>query len=184
MSVPEDSRIVGEVLNGDVNAYALLVKKYQRPIYNLMYRATGSKELSMDMTQETLVRAYEKLERFDPARSFFSWLYAIGMNLARDYLRKAGREAHLFERPFDEINTADGSTDLEIRLECKLEMSRVLKVMEKLPLDYREALILRFQKELSMKDLAGALSISVSGAKMRVHRGLKELRTLLGLDFN
>lgn len=180
--MPEDSRIVGEVLKGDVNAYALLVKKYQKPIYNLMYRVTGSKELSMEMSQETLIRAYEKLERFDMAKNFFSWLYAIGTNLAKDYLRKTGRESLIFESTFDESNTVDGSSNPVARLERKLEMSHVLKAMEKLPFDYREALILRFQNELSMKEIAGALTLSVSGAKMRVHRALKELRRILRKD--
>jgi len=182
MNIPEDSRIVGEVLNGDINAYALLVKKYQKPIYNLMYRATGSPEISMDLSQETLVRAYEKLERFDPAKSFFSWLYTIGVNLARDYLRKAGRESRIFENTFDESNTVDDKSSPVTPVEQKLEMSYVLKAMEKLPFDYREALILRFRAELPMKDIARALSISVSGAKMRVHRALKELRRTLGQD--
>ena len=183
MSTPEDSRIVGEVLDGDVNAYALLVNKYQKPIYNLMYRVTGSKELSMDMSQETLVKAYEKLERFDPARSFFPWLYAIGVNLARDYLRKAGREAHLMDRNFDESNTIDDSSNPVTRVERNQAMSHVLKGMEKLSFDHREALILRFREELSMKDIARALSISVSGAKMRVHRALDELRRILPKDY-
>ena len=182
MNIPEDSRIVGEVLNGDINAYALLVKKYQKPIYNLMYRATGSPEISMDLSQETLVRAYEKLERFDPGRSFFSWLYTIGVNLARDYLRKAGRESLIFENTFDERNTVDDKSSPVTPVEQKLEMSYVLKAMEKLPFDYREALILRFRAELPMKDIARALSISVSGAKMRVHRALKELRRTLGQE--
>ena len=184
MNVPEDSRIVSEVLDGDVNAYALLVKKYQKPIYNLMHRVTGSEDLSLEMSQATLVRAYEKLERFDPAKSFFSWLYAIGMNLARDYLRKAGREAHLFECNFDESNAADGNPNPVTQVERKLEMAHVLKAMEKLPFDQREALILRFREDLSMKDIARALSISVSGAKMRVHRALKELRRILRKDYS
>jgi RNA polymerase sigma-70 factor (ECF subfamily) len=182
MNAPEDSRIVGEVLDGDVNAYALLVKKYQKPIYNLMYRVTGSRELSMEMSQETLVRAYEKLERFDPAKRFFPWLYAIGVNLARDHLRKAGREARLFECNFEEGDTLDGNPNPGMRVERKLEMDHVLKAMEKLPFGHREALILRFREELSMKEIAQALSISVSGAKMRVHRALDRLRGILPND--
>jgi RNA polymerase sigma-70 factor (ECF subfamily) len=184
MGALEDSRIVGEILDGDVNAYALLVKKYQKPIFNLMYRVTGSKELSMDMSQETLVRAYEKLERFDPAKNFFAWLYAIGVNLSRDYLRRAGREAHLFVRNFDESNTIDDSSNPVTRVERNQEMSHVLKAMGKLPFGHREALILRFREELSMKDIARALSISVSGAKMRVHRALDELRRILRKDYS
>ena len=182
MSAPEDSRIVGDVLDGDVNAYALLVKKYQKPVYNLMYRTTGSRELSMDMAQETMVRAYENLERFNRTRRFFPWLYAIGVNLARDHLRRAGREARIFESGLEENSAHDCSANQGKLLEQKLEMSQVLNAMEALSLDQREALILRYREELSMKEIGLALGISVSGAKMRVHRAIKELQRILRKD--
>jgi RNA polymerase sigma-70 factor (ECF subfamily) len=175
----EDNRIVSEVLGGDKNAYALLVKKYEKPIYNLMYRITGSQDLSMDMSQMTLVKAYEKLERFNLAMSFFPWLYAIGINVARDYLRKAKREACLFESSYIECSTIDENSDSMTRVEKKMEISHVFKAMEKLRFSQREALILRFREGLSMKEVAQALSISVSGAKMRIHRALIELRKIL-----
>lgn len=175
----EDSRIVGDVLNGDVNAFGLLVQKYQKPIYNLMYRVTGSEDTSLDLAQETFVRAYEKLERFDPGRSFFSWLYAIGVNLSKDYLRRAGRESRHMGRSFDENRAFDAKLDQEARLDRKQETARLIKALDQLPFDHREAVLLRFKEELSMKDISRALSVSVSGAKMRVHRALKKLHNML-----
>jgi RNA polymerase sigma-70 factor (ECF subfamily) len=86
-----EETLVYEILSGDVDSYALLVKRYQKPIYNLMLRMTGSEQDALDLSQETFVRAYEKLEKFDPSASFFPWLYTMGLNLARDFLRRAKR---------------------------------------------------------------------------------------------
>lgn len=181
MKLPEDNQIVNAVLSGNVNAYGRIVRKYQKPIYNLMYRATRSEQLSMEMAQETFTRAYEKLERFDPGRSFFSWLYAIGANLARDHLRKAGRELLFSEAGIEGNQLTDGGPNQAAHLEHNVEIAQVMQLLEKLPLDYREALILRYREDLPMEEVGKALSISTSGAKMRVHRALKSLRSMLAI---
>ena len=136
----------------------------------------------MEMAQETFTRAYEKLEQFDPSRSFFSWLFAIGANLARDHLRKAGRELLFSEAEIDGDQLLDGSPNQAACLEHNVALSQVMKLLEKLPLDYREALILRYREDLSMEEIGKALSISTSGAKMRVHRALKGLRSKLDVS--
>lgn len=181
MKLPEDNQIINAVLNGNVNAYGRIVRKYQKSIYNLMYRATKSEQLSMEMAQETFTRAYEKLERFNPGRSFFSWLYAIGANLARDHLRKAGRELLFSEAEIDANQLMDSGPNQEPHLEYDVEITQVMQLLEKLPLDYREALILRYREDLSLEEVGKALSISTSGAKMRVHRALKSLRSMLAV---
>jgi len=179
MKLSGDSQIVSNVLQGNVNAYGLLVRKYQKSIYNLMYRVTGSEELAVEMTQETFIRAYEKLECFDPGKRFFPWLYTIGLNFARDHLRRSGREASRFVRTWNENFAADQRENPDARLEQKMVMVDVLRALGRLPFEYREAIFLRFREELSLKEVAQALSISVSAAKMRIHRGLKALRSEL-----
>jgi len=179
MKLLEDNQIIHAVLNGNVNAYGRIISKYQKPIYNLMYRASKSEQLSMEMTQEAFTRAYEKLDRFDPGRSFFSWLFAIGANLARDHLRRVGRELMFSEAEIDGNELVDDGMNQAAVLEQKVEISRIMQLLEMLPLDYREALILRYSEDLSMNEVAKALGLSTSGAKMRVHRGLSRLRSML-----
>lgn len=133
----------------------------------------------MEMTQEAFSRAYEKLDRFDPRRSFFSWLFAIGVNLARDHLRRVGRELMFSEAEIDGNELMDDGMNQAAVLEQKVEISRIMQLLEMLPLDYREALILRYSEDLSMNEVAKALGLSTSGAKMRVHRGLSRLRSML-----
>jgi RNA polymerase sigma-70 factor (ECF subfamily) len=179
MVIQEDNHIIGIVLKGDTDAYGQLVRKYQKTIYNLMYRTTGSEDLALEMAQETFTKAYEKLERFDPGRSFFSWLYAVGSNLSKDYLRKSGREVLFSDGEIDENSLVDDNLNQAVRLENKLEMSQIMATLQKLPFNHREALILRYQKDLPVREIAQALSISTDAAKMRIHRALKALRAML-----
>jgi RNA polymerase sigma-70 factor, ECF subfamily len=171
-----EETLVYEILSGDVNSYALLVKRHQKPIYNLMLRMTGSEQDALDLTQETFLRAYEKLEKFDPSASFFPWLYTMGLNLARDFLRRAKRS------PVESYELDDNlSMDIEQddRLADKIDGQEVLEGLQTLPLDYREALLLRFHEGLSVSEVAYALGLSLSAAKMRIHRGLLKLRQML-----
>ena len=71
MSIREESLIISDILDGDPDAYAILVKHYQKPIFNLMIRMTSSEEDAFDLTQETFVHAYEKLDRFRLSSRFF-----------------------------------------------------------------------------------------------------------------
>jgi RNA polymerase sigma-70 factor, ECF subfamily len=182
MKLPEDNEIIRVVLDGNVDAYGRIVRKYQKPIYNLMYRASRSEHLSMEMTQEVFTRAYEKLHRFDPGRRFYSWLFAIGANLARDYLRRVGRELLFSEAEIDGNALADDRLSHAAAFEQQNELSHIMRQLDNLPFDYREALILRYREELPMKEVARALALSTSGAKMRVHRALKHLRAMLAAN--
>lgn len=171
-----EENLVCEILSGDVNAYAVLVKRYEKPIYNLMLRMTGSEQDAVDLTQEAFVKAYEKLEKFNPSAPFFPWLYTMGLNLARDFLRRAKRSP--FEC-YESDNCLSEQADEGERLAEKIDIQDVWKGLKTLPVDYREALLLRFHEGLSIDEVAHALGLSLSAAKMRIHRGLSRLRELL-----
>jgi RNA polymerase sigma-70 factor, ECF subfamily len=172
-----EETLVHEILSGNVNSYGLLVKRYQKPIYNLMLRMTGSEQDALDLAQETFVRAYEKLEKFDPSAPFFPWLYTMGLNLARDFLRRAKRSP---VEPYETEDSYSTDIDQDDRLADQIDAQQVLEGLQTLPVDYREALLLRFHEGLSVSEVAYALGLSLSAAKMRIHRGLLRLRQLLG----
>jgi RNA polymerase sigma-70 factor (ECF subfamily) len=166
-------------LAGDVDAYAILVKRYQKPIYNLILRICRSESDAFDLTQETFVRAYEKLERFNPSKRFFPWLYTMGLNLARDHFRKKRSQMAIEEQLVEEHHNPYSVSGENSGLPDILDVAKVRISMEKLAFEYREAIIMRFHEGMSMSDIAQALGISVSGAKMRIHRGLLKLRELV-----
>lgn len=176
----DEARIIAAVLDGEVNAFEPLIAKYEKPIFNLLYRTTGSFDEACELTQEAFLKAYDKLDRFQQGRSFFSWLYALALNIGRDYLRQKKRNPpSIHDNPGNvDENPDPGPEDPRL----SEDYQSLIKALEQLPIDYREAVMLRFREERSMQDIAEMLNLSVSGAKMRVHRGLEKLRVILGDD--
>ncbi len=179
MSSDPDQEVIASVLEGDVDAYALLVERYQRAIYNMMYRMTGCQENALDLSQDTFIKAYEQLHRFRQGSRFFPWLYTIGLNISRNFLRRDKSSRHVPIESWEPCSVGDGYQVNEDKLCASLDLERLEASLLQLPPDYREAIILRYREELSLEDVAIALDISLSGAKMRVHRGLRKLRVLM-----
>jgi len=173
----DDRQIIKAVLAGDVEAYSVLVKRYQTPILNLMYRLTRSHDDALDLAQETFIKTYESLGRFKDGARFFPWLYTIGINHGRNFIRKRyGKECLSLDHWAERACLPVGHE--EDRACDQIDFERIDQALQKLPFDYREAVILHFHEGCSMEDIAQALQLSVSGAKMRVHRGLKKLRKI------
>ena len=179
MSNSEENAIISNILAGDADAFAILVKRYQKPVFNLMFRIRSCGEDAFDLTQDTFIRAYEKLDRFKPSGSFFPWLYTIGINLGRDFLRKRKTGKTKAEELYESQKNLSMESEHGESLIERLDGELVKEALQGLSLDYREAIILRFHEGMSMREVARALGISISGAKMRVHRGLLKLRGLL-----
>ncbi|MES9995959.1 sigma-70 family RNA polymerase sigma factor [Desulfovibrio aminophilus] len=178
----DDNDLIRKTLAGNTAAFGLLVARYQRPVYNLMLRAVKSADTAADLAQDTFIRAYENLERFRPGARFFSWLYAIGLNRARDWLRASrGRREAAPEELESVAACGDGGTQQD-ELVALLDRRRVGRALEALPLEQREALVLHYREELPLKEVAQILGISLSAAKMRVSRGLERLRRTLEVD--
>jgi len=180
MEQKKEAEIIARVIKGDRQAYALLVEEYKRPIYNLALRMTGSIEDADDLAQEIFIRAYSNMWRFDERKSFFTWLYTIGLNLIRNHLKKKIRES---ERKATEAEVAreQGREHHQVA-ENNIAADYVMKLeeaLQKLPVDWREAVILRFYFELSFEEVAKISGTSASAAKMRVYRGLEKLRQIL-----
>ena len=166
-------------MNGNVNAYSILVQQYQKPIFNLMYRVTGSYEDAKDLAQETFIKAYEKLDHFRMGARFFPWLYTIGYNHARNFVQRGKPFQQSSDEDFENNSGLDYPSQQEERVLAQIDFLRIYQALEQLPVDYREAVILHYHEGLSMEDIATALQLSVSGAKMRVHRGIKKLREII-----
>jgi RNA polymerase sigma-70 factor (ECF subfamily) len=179
MDHADEQQAIAAVLAGDVNAFAMLVERYQRPIFNMAYRMTRSHADALDLAQETFLKAFEELHRFQAGKRFFPWLYCIGMNRSKNFLR---RKRILPNISLDDCEPGSGLDypGQEEQILCeKLDLQVLADALQELPFDYREAVVLRFHEELSMEDVATALNLSLSAAKMRVHRGLKKLRDLI-----
>ena len=178
MDWKEQDEIISRVLKGDRNAYTLVVNRYKGPIFNLAYRMTGSYHDADDLTQETFLKAYVALGKFQRDRKFFTWLYTISLNLIRNHLRGAKPVSEPMEslcssEPTNDFENPEGSA-------IRGEEIKLLNIcMRRLPPDVREAVVLRFHQGLSFEDVAAVSGCSLSGAKMKVYRGLEKLRFLM-----
>jgi len=177
MDQKTDAEIVARVLKGDVQAYALLIEAYKGPVYNLAYRMTGVFPDADDLTQETFIRAYQKLYQFDQEKIFFTWLYTLAVNLIRNHLKKNARDIAFFTA--QHLSSASQSKDKGENPLSEDSAVQLDAAMQKLPVDIREVLILKFHQEMTFEEVAAITGNSLSAVKMRVYRGLEKIKAIL-----
>jgi RNA polymerase sigma-70 factor (ECF subfamily) len=169
----DDSALVEAALGGDGEAFGELVRRYQGPIFNLAARITGSADDAMDVAQTTFLKAYDRLESFDPSRRFFSWLYGIGVHEALNWRqRQGGRDAPLPIR----FDPPSGAADPEHELATKQREARFASALARLQPSDRAVLSLRHFQELGYADIARMLDCSVGQVKSRLFDARRRLR--------
>ncbi|MEA3437446.1 MAG: sigma-70 family RNA polymerase sigma factor [Thermodesulfobacteriota bacterium] len=179
MNKKQENETIQSVLNGDREKFALLVDKYKGPVYNLVYRLTGSRHDAEDLAQETFLTAYKSLNSFKTKKKFFPWLYTIAINQTRNHLKK---KRPLLVENVEDIKSDNRQSDKynpEINLIKHEQAQALASSIKRLPIALREAVILRYYFYLPFEEIARILIISLSGAKMRVYRGLEKLEILM-----
>lgn len=152
-----DARLVEDARRGDRDAFGLLVQRYERRLIRVILRFVQDYELARDLAQETFLRAYERLEQFDPSRRFGPWLFRIGVNLTLDYLRKRKRRGTwaLFSESSGVRPPDPGVPDPRKTAELRQEVRAVL---DEIPEKYRSVLILRDLENFSTSEIAAILN--------------------------
>jgi RNA polymerase sigma-70 factor (ECF subfamily) len=174
--VNEEQTWVLQAQRGNDEAFTQLVELYQTPVYNLCYRMLGEPGLAEDAAQETFLRAYRNISRYDPKRPFPTWLLSIAAHYCIDQLRR---------RRLRFISTDDDQTEFElpdteapdpeketIRGE---ERERLRDLLRSLDTIDRAAIVLRYWHDFSEAEIAQSLNLTVSAVKSRLHRARKEL---------
>jgi RNA polymerase sigma-70 factor (ECF subfamily) len=170
-----EADIVARVLKGEKQAYAMLVDAYKSPIYNLAYRMTGSSDDADDLTQDTFIRAYQYLWRYDTRHKFFTWLYTLALNLIRSHLRKK----NLYNKSSEELSAhllSDKNPSPETEL---IETQEIGVYLLRLEEESRALLIMKYMQELSFEEIAQITGKSLSAVKMSVYRGFEKLKDLM-----
>lgn len=161
-------------LRGDDAAFANIVETYQRPVYNLCYRMLGDAVDAEDAAQETFWRAYQNLKRYDPQRSFPTWLLSIAAHYCIDQQRKR-RIPLLSVDLLPEEDAPDPAPNPERVVGELEETSQIRRLLTSLGPQDRAAVIMRYWYEFSEDEIARALNLSVSAIKSRLHRARKEM---------
>lgn len=190
-----DQRLVERAQRGDKRAFELLVMKYQRKLGRLLSRMVRDPGEVEDVTQEAFIKAYRALPNFRGESAFYTWLYRIAINTAKNYLVALGRRAptstefdHEEAESFEEaVGLRDAATP-EGELLGREIAQTVNKAMDALPEDLRTAISLREIEGLSYEEIANVMNCPIGTVRSRIFRAREaiaaDLRPLLGTDEN
>ncbi len=163
-----------KALQGDSQAFTWLVETYQRPVYNLCYRMLGNAEDAEDAAQETFLRAYKNLRRYDANRSFSTWLLSIAAHYCIDQMRRRRYQVVSVEDlPYADL--PDPAPGVENSLRRKEEQRSVRALLESLEPTDRAAVVMYYWYDCSYQEIAEALSLTLSAVKSRLHRARRTM---------
>ncbi len=180
-----DLAVVARVKAGDHDAFRHLVERHSRSVFRLAYRLTGHEQDAEDVVQETFLRAFREIRRFEARSSFATWLYRITVNCSHDLLRqrpRAGTRPSLDDpdlRVADELADSSAAADPLRELTSRRIDERVRAAMADLSGQERSAFVMRHYEGLSIEEIGGVLNLKASAAKHSIFRAVQKLRRSL-----
>jgi RNA polymerase sigma-70 factor (ECF subfamily) len=162
---------------GDKAAFGKLIEAYQTPVYNLAYRMLNNSGEAEEAAQEAFIRAYTRLDSYNPAHKFSTWMLSITSNYCIDLIRK--RRALLLSidepLPAHPALQSEKSKGPESQMVTNEQQEMVQGLLQELPEDYRQAVVLRYWYEMSYDEIAEVMNTTVSAIKSRLFRARRLL---------
>lgn len=176
----DESTLIRRAANGDANAWEPLVHAHQEAVFRLSYLLLGDPDDAEDIAQETFLRAWNHLKRFDTTRSLRPWLLSIASNLASNRRRSAGRYLSALTRAFRNEPPPAGIEEKSVQ---RMQADDLWKAVQNLNMTDQQIVYLRYFLDLSVSETAEILHIAEGTVKSRLSRALEKLRTIIRDDF-
>ncbi|MFC0213748.1 RNA polymerase sigma factor SigW [Paenibacillus chartarius] len=180
-----ETRLAKLARNGDRSAFEELVQLYKDKIYHLAYRMLGNRQEAEDAVQETFLRVYLNLNRYDETQKFSTWIFRIGTNLCIDRLRKK-KPNYSLDAELPEGDGGDWYSMLasdealpEDQVILSETQQHIRGAIEAMPDKYKSVVVLRYLQDMSLQEIGDVLDMPVTTVKTRVHRGREFLRKQL-----
>jgi len=186
---PDDGELMQKVMEGDMRAFDVLVRRWEHQLFNLIYRIVGDFETSKDIRQEVLMRVYQAAKRYRPRSQFKAWLYRIAVNCSINELRKRERRQMLpltmlyqnrdgEQQPLESIlpDPNPGPDEVIQRNEIA---ECIRDALRRLPDEQRIVVVLRHYEGMKFQQIASLLNCPLGTVKSRMHHGLERLRVML-----
>lgn len=184
-----DHELVSRAQQGSEKAYRELLGRYQRPVFSIIYRMIRDREQAEDLAQETFVRVFNHIDRYDPRYKFSSWIFKIATNLTIDWIRRkelntvsidGSRNAVTPEQiEATSITIASPDENPEELLEARELGEEIEAAIGRLRPEYRAAILLRHVEGREYQEIAEILALPLGTVKTYIHRGRNELREQL-----
>jgi RNA polymerase sigma-70 factor (ECF subfamily) len=169
-----DAQLLREFRQGDIDAFAVLVRRHQDAIYRVALRSLGDPELAREAAQEVFLRAWQKLGRWRFGRGKpFTWLYRTLINICREFRKKRGRQQPITHHSVDPHGMIEEFKDAETD---HLEKRDLEKFVNALPKRQQEVIVLHIYEDLTLKDVSTVLGIPLGTVKSNYHKALVNLR--------
>lgn len=177
-----DSDLVRRCLRGEDEAYRLLVQRYERPVYSLIWRMVANGEDARDLTQETFVKVFRALDQFDLTRNFSFWINKIASNVTIDFLRKRRlRTVSIHQDLEDEdrrpLELVDDRPLPDRDYDDARRRERLQALIDRLAPHYRLVVHLRHVQQRSYEEISEILDLPLGTVKARLHRAHNQLRS-------
>ena len=181
----DEPGLIRDAQKGDVNAYNRLVLHYQDQVYNVAYRIMGEPQSAEDAAQEAFIRAYTRLDSYNPNHKFSTWLLSITSNYCIDQIRKRRAILLSIDEPLAPHPSlmSERSKGPEAQTLQGEQQEMVQALLHELPADYRQAVVLRYWYEMSYEEIAEMMETTVSAIKSRLFRARKQLAEI-GMEMN
>jgi RNA polymerase sigma factor (sigma-70 family) len=177
----DEARLVARARQADEAAWIAIVRTYQEPVFRMAYLILGERHEAEDAAQETLIRAYRSLDRFDPQRPLKPWLLSIAANTAKNRRRAGWRYTQAIKRLF-RLEAGVAADPYEGSNQA-VDSLNLWQAVQSLPLNDQQIIYLRYFMELSVAETAGALDIAPGTVKSRLNRALVRLKEKIEVDF-
>lgn len=180
-----DLELVQRVQAGDKKSFDVLVLKYQHKVVNLVMRYVHDQDVSQDVAQEAFIKAYRGLKNFRGESAFYTWLYRIAINTAKNHLVSQGRRAPANDIDADEAEQYEGESALKEYATPEHELLRdeiqamVTQAIESLPDDLRTAIVLRELEGMSYEEIAEAMECPIGTVRSRIFRAREAIDKVL-----
>ena len=178
-----DAVLVKNYISGDESALALLINRHQSKIYGFIYSKIGDRDLSDDIFQDTFIKVIKTLKTssYNEEGKFLPWVMRIAHNLVVDHFRKAKKMP--FQRETEEYSIFNYMTDNSLNIEGQIITAQVesdlAKLLEELPADQKEVLVMSMYQDLSFKEIADLTGVSINTALGRMRYALLNLRKII-----
>lgn len=182
---PEEVRLIRACQEGDPSSFNMLVWRWEKPLYNFIYKYVGNATLAEDLVQDTFIRVLKSIKRYTHQGSFSTWLYRIAVNLCKDHLKRkrlpmvslhdyyttgSGEKIYVQDRVADERARTDDSLKAEEREEL------VRRLLAGLPEEQRIVILLKEYQELTFREIAEVLEVPEGTVKSRLYHALRAMK--------
>ncbi len=171
-----DSEVIRQIQSGDDSAFDELMRRYQRPVVNFIFRMLGNEDDAADVAQEVFVRVYQKLNTYRPETKFSTWLFALARNAAIDRLRWRARHP---TEPIESESQLAAATDTAKEVDAREIGALIAAAVSELPEDQRTVLVLSEYQGMSHAEIAAVMRCSEKSAESRLYRAKQTLRGVL-----